>query len=86
MKKKKSLLLKFEFYYEMPQWVIPSDVGAYTPGSRTIHIAMKTNRSFKMLVNTIVHELIHHVIEVVDGQPKTHHKFDKIVTILEERG
>ncbi len=56
---------------ELPQWIISSDIAAYHPASNVIYL----RRGRRMIVN-LVHEILHHLIEVATRSVKLHRLYD----------
>ena len=60
---------------ELPQWIIASDVAAYTPATYTIWI--RRARRASMAVN-LAHELVHHIIHILGGGRRLQLAYDRV--------
>lgn len=60
--------------YELPQWILSSDIAAYHPFTSTIHL--RRNRGIKIIAD-FFHELCHHIFELFNLK-KYHIIFDRM--------
>ena len=63
-------MLRIVFHPELPQWITSSDVAAYHPATRTIHMRRGLGMGSAMV---LVHELAHWAIHTL-GLPEALHK------------
>ena len=75
----KRLIPGIQIVDELPQWIISSDIAAYHPWSRTIWLK---RRSFCRMTISLIHELVHHLIEVLGGGPHIHRSYDRLCVWL----
>lgn len=75
--KRNKILPGLVFLKKMPDWVISSNDAAYHPYSRTILIRNGLDVSKIELVEWILHELTHHIIEITFKKKHYHNIYDK---------
>lgn len=67
--------MKIILYKEyLPNWIISSNIAAYQPNGRIIHISKRGN-----ILNVFIcicHEIGHYLIDLLDGLEITHRKYD----------
>ena len=63
---------KIVWHDELPGWIISSDIAAYHPLTKTIHI-----RNDQGIV-TLIHELIHRILDIVGFGRDTQIVYDEI--------
>ena len=63
-------MLHIRTHSSLPQWITSSDIAAYHPESRTIHL--RRGLGWK-LIPVLGHELTHYAIDIL-GLPKTLHQ------------
>lgn len=75
-------MLKIKLHNELPQWIISSDIAAYHPFTKTIHIRKKLG--IRKTISVLIHELLHFLIEEIgqkmsrqDLSNKTHSWIDR---------
>lgn len=66
----KGFAMRIQFHRELPQWITNSDIAAYHPASRTIHL--RRDLGWR-LIPVLAHELTHWAIHML-GLPETLHK------------
>jgi len=71
----KRLIPRLRIVDELPQWIIGSGLAAYQPWTRTIWIK---RLSFGTMAWYLLHETIHHVIEVLGGQRQAQETYERI--------
>lgn len=82
--KSRRLFPRIEFHEELPEWITSSDEAAYGPCTRTIYLA--TGRYSKLRIAwSLLHELGHHIIEVVSGNPEWQYAYDDFYDLMCER-
>ena len=69
------LLPRIEFMDELYDWIDSSDDAAYGTMTRTIYLAT-AGRPKWYVAWCLLHELGHHIIEVVSGEPEWHFAYD----------
>ncbi len=79
----KKLIPNVELHYELPQWIISSEIAAYAPSTNTIYMSMKYNRPFGVFLKNFGHECIHHLIQLISGEHRYQILFDEVAAILE---
>lgn len=67
--------MKIKFHDSLPQWIISSDIAAYHPHSKTIHMVRGLGWG---LIPTLAHELIHWLIHLIHLPVFLHYKLDGI--------
>lgn len=67
-------MLHIQFHSELPQWIISSDIAAYHPFSRTIHI--RRGLGWK-IIPVMAHELTHWAIHLLHLPETLHRKLDR---------
>ena len=65
--------MRVRFHNALPQWIVSSDVAAYHPDSRTIHIRRGLGSRLPMVM---VHELTHWAIHILHLPETLHHRLD----------
>jgi hypothetical protein len=68
-----SMSMRVRFHRTLPQWITSSDIAAYHPASRTIHI--RRGLGWR-LVPVLAHELTHWAIHALHLPETLHHRLD----------
>ena len=68
-----NLSMRIQFHRTLPQWITSSDVAAYHPQSRTIHVRRGLGMRFPRV---LAHELSHWAIHALHLPETLHHWLD----------
>ena len=66
--------MRLEWHDDLPQWITSSDVAAYHPASRTIHVRRGLGRR---LPGVLLHEMLHWLIDVAGLTEPWHRRLDR---------
>ena len=69
------LMPRIRVVAELPQWIIASDIAAYTTVTCTIWIRRAPRASMAV---SLGHELVHHIIHILGGGRRLHLAYDRV--------